>query len=185
LADRVAAAVGQRLALSNAPPVTPPAAPAPPTHIDAEAVAAAVSAELQPLLESLAAPMPAEGDGTWVAQATLMSAAEQLHLHLEAFGDRVRAGSRSLEALADELNARERTASGYADRLAQSITANMERLGRRLEDRIEDRDSGHHDHSDLLGLLETLNGLVARLDGVPSGRSASISSLRPPDAAGA
>ncbi|MGI8493249.1 MAG: hypothetical protein ACR2KC_07040 [Acidimicrobiales bacterium] len=158
----------------------------------AEEMARAVSASIRPMLANLRPEeVGAGGDSpgaAWMAQASLVSAAEQLHLQLEAFGDRVKSGSRALEGLADELNARERTAAGHTDRLAQTITVSLERLGRRLEERIEDVSAARADAGatrELRDLTLTLSRLVARLDPAPP-RPASISRLREhPNATGA
>ncbi|HWG73243.1 MAG TPA: hypothetical protein VG184_04210 [Acidimicrobiales bacterium] len=76
-------------------------------------------------------------DDDRLARATLAAAAAELHLHLEAVTDRLRSGTRSLEALADELSARERTASHHVDRVAQRIELSLERLGRRVDERLD------------------------------------------------
>ena len=75
--------------------------------------------------------------GGWVTHAALIGAADQFHLLLEAFNDRVRSGIKSLEALADELAARERSAAAFTDELGKSIDASMVRLAHHIDDRLD------------------------------------------------
>ena len=79
--------------------------------------------------------------GGWVAQATLLSAADQLQIQIESFNDRIRAGSRTLEALADELTSRERAAAHYTEHLARSVDASLSRVAHRIETRLEQIDA--------------------------------------------
>ena len=78
-----------------------------------------------------------EPPGGWVTHAALIGAAEQLHVLMEAFNDRIRSGSRSLEALADELSARERNAAAFTEALGKSINASMDRVLRHIDDRLD------------------------------------------------
>ncbi|HEY3810386.1 MAG TPA: hypothetical protein VGL49_03045 [Acidimicrobiales bacterium] len=83
---------------------------------------------------------PAAGGETTdglVTHAALMGAAEQLHILMEAFNDRVRSGSRSLESLADELSARERSAAAFTDALGKSVNASIDRMLRHIDDRLD------------------------------------------------
>jgi polyhydroxyalkanoate synthesis regulator phasin len=111
-------------------------------------IARRVSTLLTPVLERRSTESDSVSGG-WVAQATLISAADQLHVQLEAFNDRIRAGSRSLESLADELASRERTAGEMTDQLASSVDASMARLAARLESRLDE--VGQRDPSDSVG----------------------------------
>jgi hypothetical protein len=79
-----------------------------------------------------APPAPAP-EAFHVADATLIAAAERLHIQQEAFDDRVRAASRSLEALADELAARDRTAAELTDQIARSVESGINRLANRID----------------------------------------------------
>ena len=84
------------------------------------------------------APAPQEPPGGWVTHAALVGAAEELHVLMEAFNDRIRSGSRSLEVLADELSSRDRTAAAFTDALSRSINASIDRMLRHIDDRLDE-----------------------------------------------
>jgi hypothetical protein len=127
---RLADLIGERM----------PAAATPVTDGEAEVrrLAAQVVDTLRPFLEAVGS----SGQGTAIAEASLVSASEQLQLQLQAFADRIAAGTRSLTALADEMAAATRDANDYADRLAQSLTASVDRLGRQIDRRLNELQRG-------------------------------------------
>ncbi|MHB1534546.1 MAG: hypothetical protein ACYC1D_08045 [Acidimicrobiales bacterium] len=180
LTERVAAVVDDRL---QAVPSRDSGTEAP----TARQIADLIAAQLRATRPAPQREMATTGDspGGWVAQATLVAAAEQLHLQFETFNDRVRSSSRSLEALADELTARERAAATYTDRLAQSLNAGMDRLGRRVDARLDDlRAASSNDRTtaELARLIERLTDALQDLERIPPNTSsplAAIRSLRP------
>jgi hypothetical protein len=74
----------------------------------------------------------------WTGHAALVAAADQFHVVLESFNDRIRSGTRSLQGLADELAARERMTAAYTEQLGRSINASIERLARHLDHRLDE-----------------------------------------------
>jgi hypothetical protein len=120
--------------------ITTTRAQQPDAAIDTAAIERIVADALHHAITTTRAREPAvvnDPPGGWVTHAALIGAADQFHLLLEAFNDRVRSGIKSLEALADELAARERSAAAFTDELGKSIDASMERLGRHIDDRLD------------------------------------------------
>jgi hypothetical protein len=114
-------------------------------EVDMVAVEQMVSDALRTALDT-ADPQPTqpagEPPGGWPGQASLVAAAEQFHVVLESFNDRIRAGSRSLQSLADELAAQERVTALYTDQLAKSVHASIERLSRHIDTRLDELSRG-------------------------------------------
>jgi hypothetical protein len=108
-------------------------------EVDMVAVEQMVTEALRSALSDNAAGQArTEGPSGWAGQAALVAAADQFHVVLESFNDRVRAGSRSLQSLADELAAQDRTAAAYTDQLAKSVQTSIDRLSRRIDQRFDE-----------------------------------------------
>ena len=110
-------------------------------EVDMVAVEQMVSDALRTALSAVdprQAQAGAESPAGWAGQAALVAAADQFHVVLESFNDRIRAGSRSLQSLADELAAQERVTSLYTDQLAKSLHTSIERLTRHIDQRFDD-----------------------------------------------
>jgi hypothetical protein len=108
--------------------------PAPVVVPSADEVAERVAADLEPILAQLAQVRRSDLSGAAMVEAAARAAAAQFELQMEAFNDRVRSASRSLEALADELASRDRTAAAFTDQLGRTVQGSVERLIRRLDE---------------------------------------------------
>ena len=112
-------------------------------EVDMVAVEQMVSDALRTALDSVEEIEPEEEPPTgWPGQAALIAATEQFEVVLESFNDRVRAGSRSLQSLADELAAQERVTALYTEQLAKSVHASIERLSRHIDTRLDELSRG-------------------------------------------
>lgn len=121
-ADDTAAAAGTTTGGVSAPtPVT--------RAVTAEEVAAQVVAVLAPVISAAVVSAARERSR---AEETLAAADQRLRLTVDGVDDRLRSGTRALEALADSLAAADRSAAASADRMAHSVAATVERLTRAL-----------------------------------------------------
>jgi hypothetical protein len=99
------------------------------------------------------------------AEVHLAAAAERLRAMSEMFEDRIRASTRALEVLADEVAADMRGSEDYLGQLSHSMTTVVERLGRRLESRLDGwSPAAAGTGSDLAILTQRLEAIVAALD---------------------
>jgi hypothetical protein len=142
-------------------------------ELDTEFIGAAVRDALADQFPVPATQLPDVTSAGFVAQAAMLAASDHLQIQLESFNDRVRAGSRALESLADELSSRERTATAVSDQLARSVEASVSRLAHRVETRLEEVT-----RSDVTGTLagevrelsDNLRQLMSRIDAMQSVR---------------
>ena len=132
----------ERAVAGRLPAVPTDAPPAPPVSIDVDRLADLLAERLpapqidDDLVEALLAALATAGGP--VAATTLDAAREQLAMQMQAFDDRVTAGTRALTALGDELAERARQSGDHTDRLAEAITANVDRLGRQIDRRLRE-----------------------------------------------
>ncbi|HET9691732.1 MAG TPA: hypothetical protein VFP61_11305 [Acidimicrobiales bacterium] len=142
--EAVERAVGDRL-----PAVAPPSTPPTPVSLDVDRLADLLTERLPPvqvdpeLVDALVDALAASRAGADAPTVTaLESVREQLQLQLEAFADRVAAGTRALTAAGEELAERARRADEHTDRLAEGVNAGFDRLGRQVERRLNDLQVG-------------------------------------------
>ena len=105
------------------------------------------------------------------AEVRLRALSARLDAQASAFEDRLRATTRSLQALADDIAGELRGSEDYLGRLTHSVTAVVERVGRRLEGQLEQlpvRAPASRDLAEVAGRLASLvDTLEVRADTGP------------------